>query len=72
MHATVGVHEVVFVVVTEERSEPEAFDVKIAMREKPGAPRSQCGINTIAAVLVGVEFYGAVMIEINFTVNRSK
>src|SRR5439155_24545261 len=54
MNGAVRMSKVVRVVVLEQRREPNAFNVKISIRQKAGAPGPQGRTNAFATVAVGI------------------
>src|SRR5687767_12139204 len=50
MHAAMRMNKIVFVVVFEERSEADAFDVKVCVAQKAGAACAERGAHAVAAV----------------------
>ncbi len=57
MNAAVRVNKIVFVVVTKEWSEAEAFDVEVCLREESRAAGTKRRTDAVAAVAIGVHRY---------------
>src|ERR1043165_921477 len=55
VNATVRMYKILFVVMTKERSEAEAFNVQVCIAQKTGAAGAECGRHAVAAVTIRVQ-----------------